>query len=579
MRIVIALALATVVGVVLYLWGFKFGMVAGSSVIVAVGSLLVARVLVPMPQTRPQASAARERATVPQQTDSFREIVETVVFVVVLVLMLKSFAAEAFVIPTGSMAETLWGYQKEVTCPKCGYEFPVNTSGEVEKKPPEVVIGCVCPNCRYELKQSEMPADSNTGDRVLVAKFIYDLFQGHPDRLDVVVFKYPAGPQKDYTPMNYIKRCIGLPGETIGIYYGKLYYLNPDESFHYDDSRVPPEDLWSEKAFHRDEPRELLDWLKDRQHFHIIRKAPRHIDALKRLVYDNDHPATDLPTLPRWVPASGSAWTASEPHGFANSAAAGDQIDWLHYHHVLRNGNGKEELISDFMGYNNYELASPNNHQAPKANWVGDLMIDCEVTIDQPQGELVLELAKSVDRFQARFNLATGECTLNRLKDGKELDKKPTELKKGTHHIRFANVDDRLVVWVDRTLPFGDGVNYDPARQRGPTRENDLKPASIGVRGGAVSVHKIKLWRDTYYTTTPGAGDAESVDLGNPTTWSALEGLRPKTIYVQPGHYLCLGDNSPESSDGRSWGLVPNRLLLGRALLVYYPFGRAGRIE
>ena len=51
------------------------------------------------------------------------------------------------------------------------------------------------------------------------------------------------------------------------------------------------------------------------------------------------------------------------------------------------------------------------------------------------------------------------------------------------------------------------------------------------------------------------------------------------TWYVQPSHYLCLGDNSPESSDGRSWGLVPRRLLLGRALLVYYPFSRVERIR
>jgi signal peptidase I len=51
------------------------------------------------------------------------------------------------------------------------------------------------------------------------------------------------------------------------------------------------------------------------------------------------------------------------------------------------------------------------------------------------------------------------------------------------------------------------------------------------------------------------------------------------TWYVQPDHFLCMGDNSPESSDGRSWGLVPKRLLLGRAMMVYYPFARAGRIR
>jgi hypothetical protein len=33
-----------------------------------------------------------------------------------------------------------------------------------------------------------------------------------------------------------------------------------------------------------------------------------------------------------------------------------------------------------------------------------------------------------------------------------------------------------------------------------------------------------------------------------------------------------MGDNSTQSSDGRDWGLVPDRLMLGRALVVYYPF-------
>src|SRR5262245_6185818 len=56
--------------------------------------------------------------------DSAREVVETIVFVVVLVLLLKSFVAEAFVIPTGSMATTLLGYQKQTTCEQCGHLFP-----------------------------------------------------------------------------------------------------------------------------------------------------------------------------------------------------------------------------------------------------------------------------------------------------------------------------------------------------------------------------------------------------------------------------------------------------------------------
>src|SRR5579883_88611 len=98
-----------------------------------------------------RATATQPKAKPVHPTDSTREVIETIVFVVVLVLLLKSFVAEAFVIPTGSMATTLLGYQKDVTCPKCGFEFPVNCSSEVEEKPPRAVVGAVCPNCRYQI--------------------------------------------------------------------------------------------------------------------------------------------------------------------------------------------------------------------------------------------------------------------------------------------------------------------------------------------------------------------------------------------------------------------------------------------
>jgi signal peptidase I len=79
-------------------------------------------------------------------------VIETIVFVVVLVLLLKTFLAEAFVIPTGSMATTLLGYHWDVTCEKCGYQFLVNGSSEGEGDPDKGVTRvnqCYCPNCRY----------------------------------------------------------------------------------------------------------------------------------------------------------------------------------------------------------------------------------------------------------------------------------------------------------------------------------------------------------------------------------------------------------------------------------------------
>ena len=119
------------------------------------------------PSPAPPAKAPpRTKPAQPEQKDGTREIIETVVFVVVLVLLLKTFLAEAFVIPTGSMATTLLGYHKDVECEKCGFRFQVNASDEVEKNPPRRVVGYICPNCRYHHSYSKHMTE---GERHLLA--------------------------------------------------------------------------------------------------------------------------------------------------------------------------------------------------------------------------------------------------------------------------------------------------------------------------------------------------------------------------------------------------------------------------
>jgi signal peptidase I len=555
-----------------------------------------------------------------QQADSVREVIETIVFVVVLVLLLKSFAAEAFVIPTGSMAETLWGYQKVVKCPDCGVEFPVNCSREVEYDPDtrslEPVVGCTCPNCRQkihfrtpnqsrpyrgELGNDVMEIDDpgwNSGDRVLVGKFVYDLLNQPPNRLDVVVFKYPGdssfpmrGPYQNNTPMNYIKRLIGLPGETILIHGGNIYILKPEKSPKYDDYEQARYDseklalLWQKQFMHIDDERALRLWQPGGGQFEILRKDPETILAMMRLVFDNDHPGKGLPE--RWGGKAGG-WQA-EGRGFHHDGSDSG-THWLRYSHLPnRSQPERRELITDFMGYNTF--VGGQHGGAPAENWVNDLILECDVTVpDKSAGEFTLELSRGIDRFRARWDLSSpdGHCTLYRVRGNKEnkLGEAATTVRgKGTYKLRFANVDQRLTVWVDGQLPFDTGgVSYPAAEVEGADAVNDLEPASVGVsNGAAVQVAKLRLMRDTYYTSSgihPNDADApSSVDFANPNSWGPLADLKKLTMYVQPGHYLCLGDNSPESSDGRSWGTVPQRLLLGRAVLVYYPFSRAGRIR
>jgi Signal peptidase, peptidase S26 len=110
-----------------------------------------------MRDTVPLKRPASTRSSGPPQPieikDNIRETIETVVFVIVLVLMLKTFLAEAFVIPTGSMATTLYGYHKDITCEKCGYEFPLNVSpwAEPSGDPPRgtPIFTGRCPNCEF----------------------------------------------------------------------------------------------------------------------------------------------------------------------------------------------------------------------------------------------------------------------------------------------------------------------------------------------------------------------------------------------------------------------------------------------
>ncbi len=56
---------------------------------------------------------------------AIRETVESVVIAFVLAFLFRTFEAEAFVIPTGSMAPTLMGRHKDLVCPKCGFPYQV----------------------------------------------------------------------------------------------------------------------------------------------------------------------------------------------------------------------------------------------------------------------------------------------------------------------------------------------------------------------------------------------------------------------------------------------------------------------
>jgi len=113
--------------------------------------------------------------TEPFKKSTLREYFESIVIAVILALFIRTFVVQAFKIPTGSMEENLL-----------------------------------------------------IGDHLLVNKFIFGPSASAVERAvlpmaslkrgEVVVFKYPEEPDRDF-----IKRVIGLPGETVELREKKVY--------------------------------------------------------------------------------------------------------------------------------------------------------------------------------------------------------------------------------------------------------------------------------------------------------------------------------------------------------------------
>jgi signal peptidase I len=136
--------------------------------------------------------------------------------------MFRAFVMEAFRIPTGSMANTLKGAHFRMRCVQCGYRYDYGFVPEKYNLPQDYVprgpVGkCTsrCPSCGHH-RDTRGTVPVVNGDRILVLKCIYQFFE--PKRWDVVVFKNPPDPT-----INYIKRLVGLPEETVEIIDGDVY--------------------------------------------------------------------------------------------------------------------------------------------------------------------------------------------------------------------------------------------------------------------------------------------------------------------------------------------------------------------
>lgn len=95
----------------------------------------------------------------------------------------------------------------------------------------------------------------------------------------------------------------------------------------------------------------------------------------------------------------------------------------------------------------------------------------------------------------------------------------------------------------------------------------------VGVPGDELRIERPVLYRNGAPITGAPAFEKNAKEQERYVGYRAEGDFRGgATVKVGPDQYMALGDNSANSLDGRYWGTVPAKDVVGRPLFIYYPF-------
>ena len=111
-------------------------------------------------EATPETGPIDEPAPAPapaRRPSATRPTVEFLLSLLMGIVLFRSFAAEAYIVPTGSMATTLLGMHRDITCPNCGKRFSIGVDEQGRSGRP------VCPNCgQTELAEATITEATGT---------------------------------------------------------------------------------------------------------------------------------------------------------------------------------------------------------------------------------------------------------------------------------------------------------------------------------------------------------------------------------------------------------------------------------
>ncbi|MEO1583267.1 MAG: S26 family signal peptidase [Planctomycetota bacterium] len=525
----------------------------------------------PIEPKSPDASAnERPESTQPEPTrqpqTSVPDTLISVTLALALAFLFRVYVIEAFVIPTGSMAPTLLGAHYRVRSPDTGAVFAA------DRRLTETRRGDTISD---PITNADLPTAGLTrldGDRIFVRK--RTPLSPIPDRFDVVVFRSPTEPDE-----RVIKRLIGRPGEQVALVDGDVFVRAADATA----------------------PGRPTTWHE--QGWSIARKP----DDVQRVTWQPVHdmgrvrePGNTGP----WI-AESELWTAGRgAFRFAGDGAG--SIRW----------DGSAWEIRDRSPYNDIDrrrdqrIGSGGVRSGLSPSYpVSDLRVrfGLEPTGDADSVGVVFGVRSHEFRVAVDRRGGTATIRIDRRPDDSdswiEMASAQSAVSPGvTTEIDIWHADQAITVFAGRELvlrapydwtiaqrlanavpgetldtlaEFDDGLNRlsDPERYQLPGIRIDVE--------GETTLHRIRVDRDLHYHPH----HAQFRITNNPPPL----GTHPiTTVSLGAGQLWVLGDNSPASRDGRTWGrpdpwvshalprtsadgILPIELLLGDAFLVYFP--------
>jgi len=372
--------------------------------------------------------------------DFLRLLIEFFVGILIGGTVFTTWLAQPFIVPSGSMANTLLGTHYSLTCPKCGYNFDCGVEADQRTYP------AACPNCGYTQDVSLDTQPVVLGDKVLAFKQAYTFRD--PQRWEVVVFQRPG-----QASVSYVKRVVGLPGEAVQIRRGDVYI----------DGK-------------------------------IARKSMDQQRNMAILVHDQNHVADDLP--PRWHATSIETRWKSQTTKFSRTAETpqhpGETLlnwtDWLVYQNYQR-GYGESPVLDRHA----YNLAIARNNQ--QLRLVTDLMLTCQVQASGT-GQLFFRATNGSSQFEIEIDPQAKTALLRHNKQDLQsvtFHKTPFEQ---PSQIELSLIDSQLIFTINGTpvfepYPFSANINL----FRSPSR-----PFEIGAKHLGLELSDLKIYRDIYYT-------------------------------------------------------------------------------